>query len=151
MNAPAEYWGEDVVLSIMIMGWLRQYIVLNLAWLVHSAVLIWGLQPNERYPCDTNMVFFVNKTFWIPYHYMAPWDYLTGEFGKYATDFTSNFIRACAAVGYASELKTVDSDHIKEAIYKAAIGEKSLAQCLNDLEHLSIEKELYLKPCNVMM
>ncbi|XP_017778812.1 PREDICTED: acyl-CoA Delta(11) desaturase [Nicrophorus vespilloides] len=146
MNAPAEYWGENILVSCVLIGWVRYYMVLNAAWLVNSAVHIWGLQPGEKFPCDTNMVFFVDKNYWIQYHYLAPWDYLCSEFGKYGTDCTTKFIRACAAIGWASDLKTVDPETVREMAFQSIETKTSVADCFAQVEKVSIEKQYYLKP-----
>lgn len=48
INAPAEYWGEDILTAIFIAGWMRYYVTLHLVWLINSATRIWGLQPGEK-------------------------------------------------------------------------------------------------------
>jgi len=151
MNAPAEYWGEQVLASCFIIGWLRYYITLNFAWLVHSGSEVWGLKPGEKYPSDSNIVFFITKSYWPQYHYMVPWDYLTSEYGAYGIDCTSKFIRAMAAIGAAGDLKTVDPEAVREASFKSITGKKTIAECLAELEHCSVEKQYFLKPLNVMM
>ncbi|KAJ8928067.1 hypothetical protein NQ314_019414 [Rhamnusium bicolor] len=48
INAPAEYWGENLYASLFLVGWFRYAIGLQLTWLIHSATRIWGLQPGEK-------------------------------------------------------------------------------------------------------
>lgn len=48
MNTPAEYWGESLLNSVFILGFLRLAITVNLAWLINSAALIWGLKPGDK-------------------------------------------------------------------------------------------------------
>ena len=48
INAPVEYWGEGIVVSVYVAGFLRYCISIQGAWLVNSAVCIWGLDPNDR-------------------------------------------------------------------------------------------------------
>lgn len=99
-----------------------------------------------RYPADTNLVFILTKSFWLPYHYLTPWDYQTGEFGKYGIDCISKFIRVCAALGDATDLRTVDSAGVKEALTMAVDTKKHIAQCLLEVEKTSeIPKDHYLQ------
>ena len=78
------------------------------------------------------MVFLVTKSYWPQYHYFLPWDYQTGEFGTYGTDCTSKFIRVMAAVGLASNLRTIDSDGVKRALAKCIDSGHSIEDCLKD-------------------
>lgn len=48
INAPAEYWGENLYAAFFLAGWLRYAIVLHSSWLIHSATIIWGLKPGEK-------------------------------------------------------------------------------------------------------
>ena len=48
INAPAEYWGESLLNSLFTLGFLRLAVTVNLAWLVNSAMLIWGLKPGDK-------------------------------------------------------------------------------------------------------
>ncbi|KAJ8932833.1 hypothetical protein NQ318_009715 [Aromia moschata] len=52
INAPAEYWGENIYASIFIAGWFTYAVQLQLAWLIHSATRIWGLRPGENVLLD---------------------------------------------------------------------------------------------------
>lgn len=133
INAPAEYWKEGLLSSFLIMGWLRYAIGLHLCWLIHSATTIWGLKPGEKFPADTNLVFLITKTYWLSYHYLAPWDYQTSEYGKYGTDCVSKFIRVCAALEYAKDLKTIDSQSVRSALTKSVVENQDIRQCLLEL------------------
>lgn len=93
------------------------------------------------------MIFLVNKSYWTQYHYLAPWDYLTGEFGEYGTDCTTKFIRVCAALGLVTNLRTIGSDAVKAAVYRSVTEKKVLQECLLDAEkETPPEIEDFLKP-----
>ncbi|CAB3383809.1 Hypothetical predicted protein [Cloeon dipterum] len=68
---------------------------------------------NEAY---SNQVFFVRRSRWPDYHYLFPWDYKTSEYGAYESDWTSWLIGQAAGLGWASNLKTVSSDDMKQAL-----------------------------------
>lgn len=92
------------------------------------------------------MVFILTKSFWLPYHYLTPWDYQTSEYGKYGTDCVSKFIRVCAALGDATDLRTVDSADVKEALAMAVDTKKHITQCLLEVEKKSlVPKDHYLQ------
>lgn len=42
---------------------------------------------------------------WHNYHHVFPWDYKTGEFGEYKTNWTSGFIDTFAKLGWAYDRK----------------------------------------------
>jgi len=84
-----------------------------------------------RHAADTNLIFIVNKSHWPYYHYLLPWDYQTGEFGTYGAGCSTAFIRIFAAVGWAKQLKTIDSEAVKEALSLAVDTDTPLVECLN--------------------
>ncbi|CAG9765037.1 unnamed protein product [Ceutorhynchus assimilis] len=133
LNAPCEYWNETIVTSFMIVGWLRYALTLHFCWLIHSAVNIWDLKPGEKFPADTNLVFLITKTYWISYHYLTPWDYQASEYGKYGTDWVSKFIKVCAALEYATDLKTIDSHGVRSALTKSVTENKHITECLTEM------------------
>ncbi|ERL86465.1 acyl-CoA Delta-9 desaturase [Dendroctonus ponderosae] len=130
VNAPCEYWGEGILTSAMLIGWLRYALTLHATWLIHSAINIWDLKLDEKFPADTNLVFILTKTYWISYHYLSPWDYQVSEFGKYGTDCVTKFIRVCAALGYATDLKTINSRNVREAVSRSVNEKLPISQCL---------------------
>ncbi|XP_023027578.2 acyl-CoA Delta-9 desaturase [Leptinotarsa decemlineata] len=148
VNAPAEYWGENIYASVFILGWFRCAINLQLGWLIHSATQIWGLKPGEKFPCDTNLVFIINKSNWLSYHYMAPWDYQTSEFGQYGQDTVSTFIRVCAALECAYDLRTVDSKTVRKALTMSVNEKKNISECLRELceAEEQVENDHHLRP-----
>ncbi|XP_065341677.1 acyl-CoA Delta-9 desaturase [Cloeon dipterum] len=114
-NAPSEYWSESLIVSVCVVGALRHALVLHYAWLLTSGPLLYGLKhgQNEAY---SNQVFFVRRSRWPDYHYLFPWDYKTSEYGAYESDWSSWLIGQAAGLGWASNLKTVSSDDMKQAL-----------------------------------
>lgn len=94
---------------------------------------------------DSNLVFFISKSYWLSYHYLLPWDYQTSEYGKYGTDCTSKFIRVCAALDLATDLKTVDSAMVQEALSVSVIEKKPIEECIKNLA-TKLPKQHYLTP-----
>lgn len=86
INAPLEYWGDNVQAAIFVAFSLRYIIVINMAWLVNTAHFIWGLEKDFKH-ADSNMIFLVTKSYWPQYHYLMSWDYQSGEFGTYGKLF----------------------------------------------------------------
>lgn len=48
INAPVEYWGESIMNSVFILGFLRYAIVLHASWFINSGALVWGLKPGDK-------------------------------------------------------------------------------------------------------
>jgi stearoyl-CoA desaturase (delta-9 desaturase) len=98
---------------------------------------------------NSNTVFILTKSYWPHYHYMFPWDYQTGEYGNYGQGYTSAFIRIWAAIGWATDLLTVDATSIKNTLVKAIKTNTPLTKCLCEEENFSKqynETEQFLKP-----
>ncbi|XP_056644655.1 acyl-CoA Delta-9 desaturase [Diorhabda sublineata] len=140
INTPAEYWGESLLTSTFILGWFRYFVSLNLSWLITSSSLIWGLKKGEKYPCDTNLVFIINKSNWLSYHYLAPWDYKTSEFGQYSNDFISKLIDVFQIMECASNLKTIDSDTVRKALINSVVQKRNITECLSELCDYTTQK-----------
>lgn len=152
MNAPLEYWGDSLQAALFVAFSLRYLIVANMSWLISSAHFIWGLDTRYK-PSDSNMIFVVTKSHWPLYHYLLPWDYQTGEFGDYGmqierilfrttlmlTDNTHQFagdgcstviVRVFAALGWATNLRTVTSDVVKQGLMRAVDTGRPVVDCL---------------------
>ncbi|XP_044742389.1 acyl-CoA Delta-9 desaturase [Chrysoperla carnea] len=132
VNAPMEYWGDSTINSVFIAGILFHCIAYHMAWLVNSAILVWGLQPNDKYPSDTNLVFLITKSYWPQYHHLTPWDYQCDEFGCYGSSCTTTFIRIWAAMGWATGLRTIDSAAVKEAVANSLDTGLPIEVCLEN-------------------
>ncbi|CAH0391037.1 unnamed protein product [Bemisia tabaci] len=130
INAPVEYWGESILVSVFVVGFLRVTLCLHGAWMVNTAFLVWGLDPLNKRSADTNLVFLVNKSLWPQYHYLLPWDYQSGEYGTYGDGCTTAFIRIFTVLGLADRLKTIDSRGVRSALGQTAKTGKPLLECL---------------------
>jgi len=78
---------------------------------------------------------------------LLPWDYQSGEFGNYGKGTSTAFVRVCAALGIATDLKTVTSDAIKKGLAKAVDSGRPVVDCLKESseeEMLTMPKEHYL-------
>ncbi|XP_026476483.1 acyl-CoA desaturase 1-like [Ctenocephalides felis] len=133
INAPMEYWGENFVNSFFIIGCTRYLLALHASWLINSARHVWGIKRGERYPSDSNMIFFITKSYWPSYHYMLPWDYQSGEYGTYGSGCSTAFIRVFAALGLATNLRTMDSASVKKALANSVDTGKPIEQCLEEV------------------
>nr|UEN71135.1 acyl-CoA delta(11) desaturase 5 [Glyphodes pyloalis] len=132
LNAPLEYWNESILSAVYVIGFLRYGLVLHASWLIESGICIWGLKPGEKCPPDSNWVFLVTKSFWPHYHYLMPYDYKSGEFGTYDAGCTTAFIRVWAALGLATDLKTIETASVQKALAEAARSKRPVTKCLDD-------------------
>lgn len=147
INAPLEYWGDTVQAAIFVAFSLRYLVVLNVAWLINSAHLIWGLDKNHK-QSDSNMVFVVTKSYWPQYHYLLPFDYQSGEFGTYGSGCTTAFIRVCAAMGMATKLQTMTTEAVKKGLTMAVDSGRPIVDCLKQAgaeDMCNLQREHYLK------
>lgn len=85
---------------------------------------------------DTWLVFFVTKSLWPQYHYLLPWDYRSGEYGTYENGCLNSILRVFAALGMASQLTTISSVGVKEALAKSAKTGEPLAGCLEESKYI---------------
>ncbi|KAK7866605.1 hypothetical protein R5R35_010437 [Gryllus longicercus] len=141
VNLPVEFWDEDVFTTILIVFLLRYVIVTHAVWLITSGILVWGLRPETNFSYDTNLVFLVNLSMWPHYHYLLPWDYQTDEYyGSYCRSCTTNLIRAWAAVGWASGLRTVDTAGVRAAVETSARDGTDLITAVEEQGRLYSER-----------
>lgn len=166
INAPLEYWDDSVQAAIFVAFSLRYIIVINISWLISSAHFIWGLDKNHK-QSDSNMVFIVTKrytsnffltlhelsfrnfSYWPQYHYLLPFDYQSGEFGNYGKGSSTALIRVFAALGWATDLKTVTTDAVKIGLTRAVDTGKPVVDCLtqaSEEEFKRVPKDHYLVP-----
>jgi stearoyl-CoA desaturase (delta-9 desaturase) len=98
---------------------------------------------------NSNSVFLITHSYWPYYHYMISWDYQTGEYGNYGKGFTTTLIRIWAAMGSATDLRTIDTTCVRNALLTATKTNTSVKECLGDAENYSKQynkMEQYLKP-----
>lgn len=101
----------------------------------------------SRYPADTNIVFLWDKTYWLHYHYLAPWDYQTSEYGRYGNDQISALIRVFAALELAADLRTTNTAVVQQALYMSLKSNKHISECLVETEaNGNIPTDHYLNP-----
>nr|QBY26787.1 desaturase 2 [Nilaparvata lugens] len=142
INLPVAYWDESILASVFVVGFLRVIVLLQCAWLINSATIVWGLDPLDKKSADTNLVFIVTKSLWPQYHYLLPWDYKSGEFGTYGTGCSTAFIRVWAATGLASGLRTIDTDGVKAALSRAVNTGSPVLHCLNEAHSLCADEDV---------
>jgi stearoyl-CoA desaturase (delta-9 desaturase) len=97
---------------------------------------------------NSNIVFFLTKSYWPDYHYMIPWDYKTGEYGNYGEGYTTTLIRIWAAMGWATGLRTLDTTCVRNALLTATKTGTSVTEWLHDEKYSKQynETEEFLKP-----
>ncbi|KAG7213576.1 hypothetical protein KM043_002831 [Ampulex compressa] len=134
---PIECWGECPIVSLFVMGFFRLGVSSNMAWLVNSGLLIWGLTPGEKYPPRDNSIFFVRKSYWLPYHYMFPWDWKSGEFGTYDSGLYTLFIKICNELSLVTNLNTLSSENVRDGLCKLANKKSTLQSCIDELKAMA--------------
>lgn len=58
LNVPLEYWDESIIETILITGFLRFAIMINISWLVNSAYLVWNIKEREKISSNIMNIFF---------------------------------------------------------------------------------------------
>ncbi|XP_052133112.1 acyl-CoA Delta-9 desaturase-like, partial [Frankliniella occidentalis] len=56
------------------------------------------------------------------YHHVFPWDYKSGEFSYYASNYGAVFIELMARLGQASHLKSVNHDMVRARAQRTGDG-----------------------------
>jgi hypothetical protein len=72
---------------------------------------------------------------WHNYHHTFPWDYKTGEFGKYRTNSTSAFLDFMAGIGWAYELKSVSEEMIMKRVSRTGDGTRKFDKIVDHGDH----------------
>lgn len=134
---PIIYWNETILNSIFVMGFLRLVIMSNVSKMVNSAILVWGLKPNDSFPIEDNSMFFLNKTYWMNYHYLLPWDWKSTEFGSYNKGLTIIMIKILQEMNLLYLPKTISDDDIRVALLKFVNKETSWEDNLLELKKQS--------------
>ncbi|XP_070159131.1 acyl-CoA Delta-9 desaturase [Polyergus mexicanus] len=133
-NVPIEYWNESIINSILIIGAGRLMITTHIAWLVNSALLIWGLEKGAKFPVDDNSVFFVSKSYWLNYHYLVAWDFKNDEFGNYNAGFATFIVKMLRELGCINEMTTTTSKDVRDALCKMATSETTLKRAMTEMQ-----------------
>ncbi|GJQ73943.1 hypothetical protein Trydic_g18877 [Trypoxylus dichotomus] len=136
INAPAEYWGENWTASFLIIGVARYAVTVHLVALIETSSKIWGCNYNIDHDNDKKLVDTIERMDWITYHYIAPWDYQTNEFGYYGNDMISVVIRLFESMKLANNLKTMDGHIIGQAIQMSMDTNKPVADCLSESQFI---------------
>lgn len=143
VNTPFQYFGEALSNSLFMGFWLRSLIVLNVGNLVNSAHFIWSIHKGFK-PTDSNSIFIITKSFWPQYHYLLPNDYLSGEFGDYASGTGSTMIRLFAALDWVRDLHTISSEAVRRGLTEAVEHNRPIVECIK--EH--VQREESTRPTN---
>ncbi|XP_043520014.1 acyl-CoA Delta-9 desaturase isoform X1 [Frieseomelitta varia] len=144
LNVPLEYWDESMTETILITGVLRFAITVNVSWLVNSARLVWSMEGKKMPPYSISM-FFLTKSFWPVYHYIIPWDWKCGEFGSYASGFTTFFIKVWHDLGFIDLPQTTDTEDIRTMLHDVSKKKMTFANGLDKLKEKSIYKAKEVK------
>jgi stearoyl-CoA desaturase (Delta-9 desaturase) len=84
-----------------------------------------------------SQIFF---SYWPQFHYLLPYDYQSGEFGNYGEGTSTKLIRIFAAMGWATELKTITSDAVRKGLAMAVDSGKDVVDCLKEASEEEMKK-----------
>jgi stearoyl-CoA desaturase (Delta-9 desaturase) len=79
---------------------------------------------------------------------LLPYDYQSGEFGNYGEGTSTGLLRIFAAMGLATDLKTVTSEAIRAGLSTAVDTGREVVECLkeaSEAEMLNLPADHYLK------
>ncbi|XP_020286514.1 acyl-CoA Delta(11) desaturase-like [Pseudomyrmex gracilis] len=139
INIPIEFWDESLLNAFLIIGAARLTITTHFAWLLNSAVLVWGLTKEDRYPVNDNSVFFISKSYWLNYHYLVSWDWKTDELGCYENGFATFFLKIFRELGFVDQMKTNSSEDVRKILWKITNNEKTMKEALDELKQIAEE------------
>ncbi|XP_032666234.1 acyl-CoA Delta(11) desaturase-like [Odontomachus brunneus] len=137
MYVPVTYWDESFWYTFFVIGATRLMITTHISWLVNSALSVWGLQKEDRYPVNDNSVFFLSKSYWANYHYIIPYDWKSNEFGLYENGFTTFIFKIWYEMGLIDGMKTVNTEDVRETLEKIAISKVSIKNAFDELKEKS--------------
>lgn len=108
-------------------NFFRYMISIHLCFLVNSLTHCLGIgyRPYDRSIRANQsplVSFFVLGEGFHNYHHVFPWDYKTSEHGNEILNLTTVFINACAKIGWAYDLRTVNSDMVKARMMRTGDG-----------------------------
>jgi hypothetical protein len=92
-----------------------------------------------------NTSFLLNKSYWLNYHYLLPWDYKCTEFGTYDRGCSTFFIKMWANLGLVNFLKTASSESIRDALYQAASKKLDIPESLESVKKIADEEAIKSK------
>lgn len=124
---PMALWHETPVNAVCVAVVLRWVCSLHATFSINSFAHLYGAQPYDVAvrPRENLFVSLVcGGEGWHNYHHTFPWDYRASEHGF--VNFTTVFIRWCAQLGWASDLKTVAGDVVRRRIRRTGDGSHSI-------------------------
>lgn len=122
---PWYFWNENLLMSLIIAGFLRYCLSLHATWLVNSLAHWIGSKPYDKFISPTENHFVSLLTFgegWHNYHHTFPQDYRTGELGGLLNfNVTTLIINFCKKRRWVWNCKTVSENVLRNR--KARTGE----------------------------
>jgi stearoyl-CoA desaturase (delta-9 desaturase) len=131
---PWYFWNESFETAFFVSTMLRYAMCTNITFLVNSWAHIFGSRPYDKniYPTESPTVaVLTGGEGWHNYHHTFPWDYKTGEFGKYRSNLTTGFLDLMAAIGWAYDLKTASEEMIMKRVNRTGDGSRKFDKLFN--------------------
>ncbi|KAE8753018.1 hypothetical protein FOCC_FOCC000364 [Frankliniella occidentalis] len=122
---PMYAWGETHTNAFLVAVVLRFVVGLNATFLVNSAAHAFGSRPYDATIAAREnplVSFIVGGEGYHNYHHVFPWDYQASEIGNYVTNPAGMCIDFLAAIGQATDLKTVNKDMINARSVRTGDG-----------------------------
>ncbi|KRT83939.1 hypothetical protein AMK59_974, partial [Oryctes borbonicus] len=127
VTVPWLFWNESLFYATIIAAG-RYTFMLNTTWCINSVAHIYGGKPYDRQmeagDLPSLSVIALGEAY-QNYHHAFPWDYKTSEHSSYGTNLTNLFLDLMAMMGWAYDLKTVSTDHIRQRMSRTGDQSKS--------------------------
>ncbi|KAJ8961754.1 hypothetical protein NQ318_021355 [Aromia moschata] len=122
---PWYFWNEDIWLSFIVMGVMRQALTFHFWLLGNSVGHKYGNRPFDKNILPVNseiMNIIAIGEGWHNFHHVFPWDYRSAEVGNYKYNFTTGFIELMRKIGWAYDLKAVSADVVRKRALRTGDG-----------------------------
>ncbi|XP_063930916.1 acyl-CoA Delta-12 desaturase-like [Zophobas morio] len=135
---PWHFWGETFENAFFISTMLRYCLCTNITFLINSYAHVYGTKPYDKNICPVEvptLTILTGGEGWHNYHHTFPWDYRTGELGKYRFNLTTSFLDLMAAIGWAYDLKTVSKEMVLRRAKRTGDGSRELDEIMANSGH----------------
>ncbi|KAJ8961750.1 hypothetical protein NQ318_021351 [Aromia moschata] len=122
---PWYFWNEDIWLSFIVMGLMRQVFIAHFTLSINSVAHKYGNRPLDKNILPVNneiMNILAVGEGWHNFHHVFPWDYRSAELWNYKYNFTTGFIELMRKIGWAYDLKAVSTDVVRKRALRTGDG-----------------------------
>ncbi|XP_026276993.1 acyl-CoA Delta-9 desaturase-like [Frankliniella occidentalis] len=122
---PMLLWDETHANAFLVAVALRFTLCLHAIFLVNSAAHMVGSRPYDKSIAAREnflVALGIGGEGYHNYHHVFPWDYKSGEFSYYASNYGAVFIELMAKIGQATHLKSVNRDLVMARCLRTGDG-----------------------------